>query len=83
MEVIIMKKGIYIDSNNKEQVEWFNKVASKLIKVSHYNEIIETSTKKVVGYCIAFDSLFSKYVIDKNNKFLGDNLTELVVKKKS
>ena len=77
-----MRRGIYIDLNNKEQVEWFNKVASKLIKIDHYNEMIETSTNKVVGYCIAFTSLFTSYIIKKNNSFLGDNLKEMVVTEK-
>ena len=74
-----MKRGIYIDLNNKEQVEWFNKTANKLIKVDHYNEIIETSTNKVVGYCMTFTSLFSSYIIKKNNSFLGSDLKEVIV----
>ena len=74
-----MKRGIYIDLNNKEQVEWFNKTANKLIKVDHYNEIIETSTNTVVGYCMTFTSLFSSYIIKKNNSFLGNDLEEVIV----
>lgn len=74
-----MERGIYIDLNNKEQVEWFNKIASKLIKVNHYNKIIETSTNETVGYCMTFTSLFSSYVIKKNNSFLGDDLKEMIV----
>lgn len=77
-----MRRGIYIDLNNKEQVEWFNKVANKLIKIDYYNEIIETSTNKVVGYCMTFTSLFESYIIKKNNSFLGDNLKEMIVTEK-
>ena len=76
-----MQKGIYIDLDNREQVEWFNKVGHKLIKVVSYNEIIETATNKVVGYCVNFRSLVPGYVIKKNNSFLGPNLKEMVVSK--
>lgn len=76
-----MQKGIYIDLNNKEQVEWFNKVGHKLIKVTNYNEIIETATNKVVGYCMSFTSLVPGYVIKKNNSFLGPDLKEMIVTK--
>lgn len=76
-----MQKGIYIDLNNGKQVEWFNKVGNKLIRVISYNEIIETATNKVVGYCVNFTSLFPGYVIKKNNSFLGPNLKEMIVSK--
>ena len=76
-----MQRGIYIDLDNREQVEWFNKVGHKLIKVTSYNEIIETATNKLVGYCVSFTSLVPGYVIKKNNSFLGPNLKEMIVSK--
>lgn len=74
-----MKKGMYIDLDNIEQVRWFNKTSGKLFRVTHYDKIVETSTNKTVGFCMTIKSLFSNYVIKKNNSFLGNNLKELVV----
>lgn len=72
------RNAIYIDLNNKEQVSWFNKVASKLIKVVQYDTIVETTTDKKVGYIICFKSLFSKYVINKNTRFLNNPVTAVI-----
>ena len=65
------QNGIFIDYRNKEQVNWWNKIASKLTKASHYNEIVETATGKKVGVLIALKGPFKNYVIKKNKKFIS------------
>lgn len=67
--------GIWIDYNNAEQVKWWNDVASKLVKVSHYNEIVETATGKPVGVLMNITGLFSRLVIKQNSKFVENPVT--------
>lgn len=64
--------GIYIDYANKQQVEWWNNVAGKLVRVVRYNEIVETATNKPVGIIIAIKGVLSNFVIKENKKFLGN-----------
>ena len=66
------ENSIFIDLRNKGQVEWFNKIASKLIRCTSYTSIVETETDKAVGYIVQFNSLFKNYVIKKNATFLKD-----------
>lgn len=77
------RNAIYIDLNNIEQVRWFNKVASKLIKVVRYDSIVETATNETVGYVVAFKSLLSAYIIGKNKKFLDNPVTAVFSMKES
>lgn len=69
------QNGIFIDYRNKKQVEWWNKIASKLAKVDNYNEIVETATGKAVGIIIALKGPFKNYVIKKNAKFISNPKT--------
>lgn len=44
---IYMKcNSIFVDYANEAQVNWWNSVASKFVKVVRYNEIAESNTKK-------------------------------------
>lgn len=72
-----MKKlnGIWIDYNNAEQVEWWNNVASKLVKVRRYDTIVKTATGKPVGVLMSITGLFSKWVIKQNEKFIKNPVT--------
>ena len=76
-----MKKvnGIFIDLRKAEQVEWWNKIGSKLVKVVRYDTLVETATNEPVGVMFAITGVFAKYVIKKNNSFLGNNLKKMVV----
>ena len=67
--------GIWIDYKNAEQVAWWNNVASKLVKVVCYNEIVETATGKPVGVLMYIKGLLSRYVIKQNSKFIENPVT--------
>ena len=51
-------RGIFIDYRNKEQVKWWNNVASKLVRIVHYDTIVETATNKPIGVVFAVDGFF-------------------------
>lgn len=72
------ENGIWISYENKEQVEWWNKVASKLVKVAYYNEIVETATGKPVGILIGIKGLLKDYVIKQNVKFIKNPVTKII-----
>lgn len=73
--------GIFVDLKNKEQVNWWNKIGNKLVKVVRYDTIVETATNKPVGVLFALKGPFAGYVIKKNNSFLKD-LVDVVVETK-
>lgn len=76
-----MKKlnGIFIDLRKADQVEWWNKIGSKLVKVVRYDTIVETATNEPIGVMFAIKGVFADYVIKKNNSFLGNNLKRMVI----
>ncbi len=74
--------GIWIDYKNAKQVAWWNNVASKLVKVSHYNEIVETATGKPVGVLMNITGLLSRWVIKQNSKFIENPVTAVFDVKK-
>lgn len=79
-----MKKisGICIDLRNKEQVKWWNKVGSKLVRVVRYTPIVETATNKEVAYIFDIRGLFKEFVIKKNLEFINNPKTVIINVKK-
>lgn len=73
--------GVWIDYRNKEQVAWWNNVASKLVKVVYYNEIAETATGKPVGVLFAIKGLLKGYVMKKNKEFIDNPVTAVFDRK--
>lgn len=71
--------SIFIDYRNKEQVKWWNEVASKLVRVCHYTEIVETATNKPVGILLRIGGLFQRKVMKDNLRFI-DNPKKMIVK---
>ena len=67
--------GIWIDYSNKKQVAWWNKIASRLVRVVRYDTIVETATGKPVGVLFSISGPFMKYVMKKNLKFVKDPVT--------
>mgnify|MGYP003301850742 CR=1 FL=1 len=80
-----MKKlnGIYIDLKNKEQVEWWNNTASKMVKVKHYDTIVETATNKPVGVLLALGGIRKNKVIKENHKFIKNPVRHVFNKEKA
>lgn len=72
------ENGIWIDYSNKDQVAWWNNVASKLVRVRYYNEIVETATGKPVGILISVGGLLRNWVIKENIKFIKDPVTKVI-----
>lgn len=73
--------GVWIDYSNKEQVTWWNNVASKLVKVVYYNEVAETATGKPVGVLLAIKGLLRGYVMKKNLEFIDNPVTAVFDRK--
>lgn len=72
------QNGIWIDYRNKAHVDWWNNVASKLVRVIQYNEIIETATGKPVGRLIMIRGLHKNRVIRENLKFINKPVTKVI-----
>lgn len=66
------RNAIFIDLRNVEHVKWWNKIASKLVKVVEYNSIVETATGKPIGYIFVIKGLFKNFIIKENISFLKD-----------
>lgn len=75
------ESAIFIDFRNIEHVRWFNKTASKLIRCTSYQPIVETATNETVGYIVIFKSLFKNHIIKENLKFIK-NPTKVIIEKK-
>lgn len=75
-----MKKRIFIDLRNAEQVDWWNNYARKKVKAVMYNEIVETKTNKVIGVLILIRGLFANEIFKENDKFLGKNIVTVTSK---
>lgn len=73
--------SIFVDCRNKEHVKWWNEVASKLVKVVRYDVIVETATEKPVGYVFKLRGLLAQLIIKQNNKFLGTDAVDTVLKR--
>lgn len=72
------QNGIWIDYSNKEQVAWWNNIASKLVRVRYYNEIVETATGKPVSVLISIGGLLKNWVIKKNAEFIKNPVTKVI-----
>ena len=64
--------GIFIDLRNEKQVQWWNEIAGRLVKVVKYDTIVETATNEPVGLIIMIKGLLKDYVIKENKKFLSN-----------
>lgn len=73
--------SIFIDCNNKKQVKWWDTIGYKLVKQFGYQEIRETKTGKLVGLIIGISGPLTNYVIKKNRKFLGKDVSTMIIKK--
>ena len=63
---------IYIDVNNKEQVEWWDNKARWLVGIVRYDTIVETATNKIVGIIFTIEGVLTNHVVKKNNEFLNN-----------
>ena len=63
--------SIFIELKNREQVNWWNNTARKLVKVVRYDTIVETATNKPIGVLINIKGALKSYVIMKNKSFLN------------
>lgn len=75
-----MKKcnGIMIDLRNKEHVDWWNNVASKMVKVVNYNTLVETATNEPVALLIKIKGFRKNKVIKENLKFISNPVTAVI-----
>ena len=79
-EELNMKKipCVFIEYANKEQVEWWNNIGSKLVRAVEYGTFVETATNKPVGMIYTVHGLLAGLVVNKANSFHKD-LTEMVL----
>lgn len=66
--------SIFVDYANEAQVNWWNSVAGKFVKVVRYNEIAESNTKKPVGVIFMIEGAWAAHIIKMNNEFLKDTV---------
>ena len=71
--------GIFIDRKNLAQVNWWNRIGCKLVKVIHSDNVVETATGKTVGYLFALKGLMTQYVVNKINSFVKGPMTTAVI----
>lgn len=64
------QNSIFIDLTNKEQVLWWNNIASKLVRVVGYQTIVETVTNQPRGVIIMLKGLRRGQVIRENMRFI-------------
>ena len=64
-----MKKTIWIDYNNRKQVDWWNKTASNMVSVIEYHEVVHSETNKPVGVIFVIKGIFSGSVVRQNKQF--------------
>ena len=69
------QNSIFIDLTNKEQVLWWNNIASKLVKVVYYETIVETATNQPRGIIIMLKGLRKGQVIRENLRFIAKPVT--------
>lgn len=69
------QNSIFIDLKNKEQIKWWNNVASKLVKVINYVYIDETDTGKHVGILLQLKGVNKNKIIKENSKFINNPKT--------
>ena len=72
------QNSIYIDLNNKEHVDWWNNVASKMVRVVNYTELVETATNKKVGVILMIKGILKNKVIKENAKFIPNSVTTTI-----
>lgn len=67
-------KWVYIDLSNSRQVEWWNNIGSKLVRIdiARYDMILEDTGKKTIGYWFVLGGLCTNYVIKKLNRLSKD-----------
>ena len=66
------RNDIYLQVSNGKQIKLWN-LLGYLVKVKHVETIVETKTKKPVGYLVwLHDSLFKGFVSKRINKFWND-----------
>lgn len=67
--------AIFLDANNEKQQDWFFRmVKMHLIKITNYRFSDEYG-----GFVIVIKGILSKYVIWRNEKFLGDDLMTIAI----
>ena len=64
------QSAIYINFKNLDQVEWWNKIGSKLVKTVRYNTIVESATSDPVGVIFTIEGLLKDYVVKKSMTFI-------------
>lgn len=66
----MIKDAIFISNTNKEQIKWWNNIASKLVRFELIDKVIDGESGKVIGYVLGIGGLLAKFVAKKNVKFI-------------
>lgn len=66
--------SIFVDYANEAQVNWWNSVAGKFVKVVRYTEMVESNTKKPVGVLFMIEGPWAAHIIKMNTEFLKDTV---------
>lgn len=70
--------AILIDFRNKEQVKWWNNIASKMVRASKVGTLDETATGKTIGVLLTITGPLAKVVMKWNKRFLDSPVTTVI-----
>ena len=76
-----MKKGLFIDYGNADQLSWWTKKGSKQCKSKHLDYLVEKDTGKAVGEFVELIGLFANKVLKEGSKF-HKNSSKIVIEVK-
>lgn len=59
---------LFISLKKKKQVNWWNRVGSRLVKAECYSNLLDQDDVTIGHFVWLKDGFFNKYVINKMNK---------------
>lgn len=74
---------IFIDLRDKAQVDWLNNIRKKVKIIDTGQDYTVTKTGQVIGKIFdvrCLNPIKRKKIIEKSNSFLGDALTEEIIR---
>lgn len=66
--------SIFVDYANEAQLNWWNSVASKFVKVVNSLVVVRTETNETIGEVNMIEGAWAAHIIKMNNEFLKDTV---------
>lgn len=62
--------GFYLDYSNKKACKYFERYASRMVKIVEARFVAEKTTGKIIGVVMVPKGIMAKYIIKKFNSFM-------------